>query len=250
MVDGVVRPRRFWAARLSPTRGRYSLITPRIEMTVFLIVSPPPLICCCVALGPASSLRKGHTDTVPPAMRRWGRPSPRSSRRSCAGTPGSLRRSWGAGYLHLAAARGSPCISCVTSRRPAVSPLRAPPAHSCPRRCEWTSCGARQTTQPAAAALRRATSSDDTFAQRAHLLITAAAAGLRRPSPGLIARGTVVVENAFSLYRVWIVPPQAVGQKDVPVVQAISPPDPGRRIHRGQHGGRHLVLLPSTRGSA
>ena len=193
-----------------------SLITPRIGTTVFLIVYAALLILLFgVALGLVSSLRKGHTDTVILATTSVGTAIPSFVAAIVLIWFFALKLGWlpalgsGSGLADQLRHLTMPAVALALSGVAYVARLTRAAANDELR---------REHVETA-----RGSGLAESYIIRRHVLRNAlipitTAAGLT--VAGLIA-GTVVVENAFALNGLGSFLVQAVGQKDVPVVQAI-----------------------------
>jgi peptide/nickel transport system permease protein len=193
-----------------------SLITPRVGTTVFLIAYAAFLILLFgVALGLVSALRKGHTDTVILATTSVGTAIPSFVAAIVLIWIFALKLGWlpalggGSGFADQLRHLTMPAVALALSGVAYVARLTRAAANDELRREHVET--ARGRGIPERYVVQR-------HVLRNALVPITTAAGLT--IAGLIA-GTVVVENAFALNGLGSFLVQAVGQKDVPVVQAI-----------------------------
>jgi peptide/nickel transport system permease protein len=193
-----------------------SLITPRIGTTVFLVVYSALLILVIgVALGLVSSLRKGRVDTLILGGTAVGTATPSIVASIVLIFIFTLQLGWlpalggGSGFVDQLRHLTMPAIALAISGVAYVARLTRAAANEELRREHVAT--ARSRGIPERIVIRR-------HVLRNALIPITTAAGLTIAS--LIA-GTVVVENAFALNGLGSFLVQSVGQKDVPVVQAI-----------------------------
>jgi peptide/nickel transport system permease protein len=193
-----------------------SLITPRIGTTVFLIAYAALLILLFgVALGLVSSLRKGHTDTVILATTSVGTAIPSFVAAIVLIWIFALKLGWlpalgsGSGFADQLRHLTMPAVALSLAGVAYVARLTRAAANDELRREHVET--ARGRGLPESYIIRR-------HVLRNALIPITTVAGLT--IAGLVA-GTVVVEQAFALNGLGSFLVQAVGQKDVPVVQAI-----------------------------
>jgi peptide/nickel transport system permease protein len=193
-----------------------SLIAPRVGTTVFLIAYAALLILVFgIALGLVAALRKGHTDTVILATTSVGTATPSIVAAIVLIWIFTLKLGWlpalggGSGFVDRLRHLTMPAVALALAGLAYVARLTRAAANEELR---------REHVQTA-----RSRGIPERYVVQRHVLRNAlvpitTAAGLT--IAGLIA-GTVVVENAFALNGLGSLLVQAVGQKDVPVVQAI-----------------------------
>jgi peptide/nickel transport system permease protein len=193
-----------------------SLITPRIGTTVFLIAYAALLILLLgVALGLVSALRKGRVDTTILTVTSVGTAVPSIVAAIVLIWIFTLQLGWlpaigsGSGFVDQLRHLTMPAVALALSGIAYVARL--------------TRAAANDELRREHVATARSRGIPERYVVQRHVLRNAlvpitTAAGLT--IAGLIA-GTVVVENAFALNGLGSFLVQAVGQKDVPVVQAI-----------------------------
>jgi peptide/nickel transport system permease protein len=193
-----------------------ALIEPRIGTTVFLVVYSAVLILLVgVALGVVSALRKGHTDTVILGATAVGTSTPSFVAAIVLISIFTLQLGWlpalgtGSGFGDELKHMTMPAVALALSGVAYVARLTRAAANDELRREHVDT--ARGRGIPERLVIRR-------HVLRNALIPITTVAGLTIAS--LIA-GTVVVENAFALNGLGSYLVEAVGQKDIPVVQAI-----------------------------
>ncbi len=194
----------------------WSLIEPRIGTTTFLVVySGLMILAVGVALGVLSALHKGRTDTVILGVTAVGTSTPSFVAAIVLISIFTLQLGWlpalggGSGFVDELKHMTMPAVALALAGVAYVARLtRAAANEELAREHVET---ARSRGIPERLVIRR-------HVLRNALIPITTVAGLTIAS--LIA-GTVVVENAFALNGLGSYLVEAVGQKDIPVVQAI-----------------------------